>query len=194
MDTIEFRNQYRKTEIGANYSGIGHLLFTTISCLTVISVCLYNTNNIQKMEWVIIPFSFLFGNFAEYFGHKGPMHHKRKYLEKVFTRHTLQHHRFFSNDVMQCDGFRDFKMILFPPVLFIFFFVMSLPLTLVFSLGYYCIPVVAFIFYVLTSMELIAEEIEDPFGKDSNDLPTDSISKNIRKHVHEIFGYHPQHH
>ncbi len=72
---------------------------------------------------------------------------------------------------------------------FIFFFVMSLPLTLVFSLGYYCIPVVAFIFYVLTSMELIAEEIEDPFGKDSNDLPTDSISKNIRKHVHEIFNY-----
>lgn len=72
---------------------------------------------------------------------------------------------------------------------FIFFFVMSLPLTLVFSLGYYCIPVVAFIFYVLTSIELIAEEIEDPFGKDSNDLPTDTISKNIRKHVHEIFGH-----
>lgn len=71
---------------------------------------------------------------------------------------------------------------------FIFFFVMSLPLTLVFTLGYACIPVVAFIFYVLTSMELIAEEIEDPFGKDSNDLPTDTISKNIRKHVGEIFG------
>ncbi len=70
---------------------------------------------------------------------------------------------------------------------FIFFFVMSLPLTLVFTLGYACIPVVAFIFYVLTSMELIAEEIEDPFGKDSNDLPTDTICNNIRKHVKEIF-------
>lgn len=69
---------------------------------------------------------------------------------------------------------------------FIFFFVMTLPLTLVFSLGYYCIPVVAFIFYVLTSMELIAEEIEDPFGNDANDLPTYSICKNIRKHVVEI--------
>ena len=71
---------------------------------------------------------------------------------------------------------------------FIFFFVMSLPLTLVFSLGYYCIPVVAFIFYVLTSMEIIAEEIEDPFGKDDNDLPTDAMSKNIRKAVKEIMG------
>lgn len=70
---------------------------------------------------------------------------------------------------------------------FIFFFVMTLPFTMVFSLGYYCIPVVAFIFYALTSMELIAEEIEDPFGYDENDLPTESISKNIRKAVHEIF-------
>jgi putative membrane protein len=70
---------------------------------------------------------------------------------------------------------------------FIFFFVMTLPFTMVFSLGYYCIPVVAFIFYALTSMELIAEEIEDPFGHDENDLPTEAISKNIRKAVHEIF-------
>ena len=36
-------------------------------------------------------------------------------------------------------------------------------------------------------MELIAEEIEDPFGHDENDLPTEAISKNIRKAVHEIF-------
>ena len=71
---------------------------------------------------------------------------------------------------------------------FIFFFVMSLPFTMVFTLGYYCVPVVAFIFYVLASLELIAEEIEDPFGKDANDLPTDQISKNIRKSVTEILN------
>ena len=71
---------------------------------------------------------------------------------------------------------------------FIFFYIMSLPLTLTFGLGYYCIPVVAFVFYALTSLELISEEIEDPFGEDDNDLPTDTISKNIRKSVYEIFG------
>ena len=71
---------------------------------------------------------------------------------------------------------------------FIFFYVMSLPLTLVFSLGYWCIPVVVFIFYVLASLELIAEEIEEPFGKDDNDLPMETLSKNIRKHVYEIWG------
>lgn len=69
---------------------------------------------------------------------------------------------------------------------FIFFYVMTLPWGYVFNLGYLMIPVVAFIFYVLASLELIAEEIEDPFGVDSNDLPMDKISENIHKHVQEL--------
>lgn len=69
---------------------------------------------------------------------------------------------------------------------FIFFYIMSLPIGYVFSLGYYVIPVVAFVFYVLASLELIAEEIEDPFGGDENDVPTDKIAGNIHKHIAEI--------
>ncbi|RKS02069.1 MULTISPECIES: bestrophin family protein [unclassified Flavobacterium] len=69
---------------------------------------------------------------------------------------------------------------------FIFFYVMTLPFGYVFSLGYYVIPVVVFIFYVLASLELIAEEIEDPFGTDANDLPTGKIAENIKRHIEEI--------
>jgi ion channel-forming bestrophin family protein len=69
---------------------------------------------------------------------------------------------------------------------FIFFYVMTLPFGYVFNLGYYVIPVVCFIFYVLASLELIAEEIEDPFGGDSNDLPSAKIAANIHKHVYEV--------
>ena len=70
---------------------------------------------------------------------------------------------------------------------FIFFYVMTLPFGYAFSLGYYVVPVVVFIFYVLASLELIAEEIEDPFGNDENDLPTQKIAENIKKHVEELF-------
>ena len=69
---------------------------------------------------------------------------------------------------------------------FIFFYVMSLPFGYVFQLGYYVVPIVVFVFYVLASLELIAEEIEDPFGNDQNDLPLDMISENIRKNVEEL--------
>lgn len=71
---------------------------------------------------------------------------------------------------------------------FIFFYVMTLPYSFVISLGYIAIPVVAFIFYVLASLELIAEEIEDPFGGDENDLPMVKMGQNIKKHVAEILS------
>ena len=69
---------------------------------------------------------------------------------------------------------------------FIFFYIMTLPFGYVFQLGFYVIPVVAFIFYVLASLELIAEEIEDPFGGDENDVPTETLAQNIHRHVAEI--------
>jgi putative membrane protein len=71
---------------------------------------------------------------------------------------------------------------------FIFFYIMTLPWGYVFSVGYFIIPIVIFIFYVLASLELIAEEIEDPFGTDANDLPTDDICEKIRLSVSEIMG------
>jgi putative membrane protein len=69
---------------------------------------------------------------------------------------------------------------------FVFIYVLTLPIGWVFSLGYFVIPIVPFILYVLASLELIAEEIEDPFGFDANDLPVDIICDNIEKHVSEI--------
>lgn len=69
---------------------------------------------------------------------------------------------------------------------FIFFYIMTLPFGYVFTLGYYVVPIVAFIFYVLASLEIIAEEIEEPFGADENDLPLGKISRNIQMHIGEL--------
>jgi len=71
---------------------------------------------------------------------------------------------------------------------FMFLYVITLPFGWVFSLGFYVVLIVPFILYVLASLELIAEEIEDPFGFDANDLPMDQICDNIEKHVGEILG------
>lgn len=69
---------------------------------------------------------------------------------------------------------------------FFFIYIMTLPFGYVFLLGFWMVPVVAIVFYVLGSLELIAEEIEDPFGRDSNDLPMEKIAENIKKHIREI--------
>ncbi|MDX5320865.1 MAG: hypothetical protein LPK45_07140 [Bacteroidota bacterium] len=69
---------------------------------------------------------------------------------------------------------------------FIFAYVMAMPFVLMNVYGYGLVPLVMFTLYVLASLELIAEEIEDPFGEDSNDLPTDAIAETIGKNLEEI--------
>src|ERR1044071_2810025 len=59
---------------------------------------------------------------------------------------------------------------------FIFIYIITLPFAFVTLSGYMTIPLVVIIAYVILSVELIAEEIEDPFGRDVNDLPTDELS------------------
>lgn len=69
---------------------------------------------------------------------------------------------------------------------FIFIYVGSIPLAFIPTFGYYSVIIAMFLFYVLVSMEILAEEIEDPFGMDDSDLPTDDLCVKIRANVTEI--------
>ena len=71
---------------------------------------------------------------------------------------------------------------------FIFFYIITLPIGFVAYFEYWAIPISVFVFYVLVSLEIIAEEIEMPFGLDANDLPTQKLSDMIRRNVDEIFA------
>jgi putative membrane protein len=44
-----------------------------------------------------------------------------------------------------------------------------------------------FVFYSFVSLEVIAEEIENPFGTDPNDLPINELTDKIRHNVNSIF-------
>jgi putative membrane protein len=68
----------------------------------------------------------------------------------------------------------------------IFLYVFSMPIGFSREFGFWSMPIVSLIFYVFGSIELLAEEIEDPFGTDANDLPTDQIHQTISKNLKEI--------
>lgn len=69
---------------------------------------------------------------------------------------------------------------------FIFIYIITLPFGFLETFGYYTIPTVLLVSFILLSVELIAEEIEDPFGRDVNDLPTDEICITIKGSAREI--------
>jgi putative membrane protein len=70
--------------------------------------------------------------------------------------------------------------------IFVSLYGLILPFGLYNDFGFYAIPLTMFIFFAMLGLELMAEEIEEPFGLDCNDLPTGDIALTIKKNVFEI--------
>lgn len=74
---------------------------------------------------------------------------------------------------------------------FLLVYAITLPVGFITAIGYWTIPLVLLAFYFLISIELISEEIEDPFGKDLNDLPLNELTIKIKANVLEIIDDNP---
>ena len=77
--------------------------------------------------------------------------------------------------------------------LFIMLYVAILPFTVITAFGYFTIPAVLLASYILVGLEMIGEEIEEPFGLERNDLPLNQLSQLIRVNVHDILQIHLPH-
>lgn len=116
------RARFRDQCISPRYSGVAHLLFTSSVSLAIVVSCAAGVRAPRWWELVTLPATFLFANFVEYRAHRGVMHHRTPPFSLVFERHTPSHHGFFTHDAMAAESPRDYYMVLFPPVLIVFFF------------------------------------------------------------------------
>jgi hypothetical protein len=145
-----YREQYRREHIPPRYQGWRHLMFTFGIGGAAMIAAILQLGQVRTLEWLAIPLTFLYSNFAEYWGHRGPMHHLKRGLELVYERHTRQHHRFFTDQHMELDGWRDLRAVLFPPILMTFFLAaFALPVGLL--LAWATTPNVAWL-YIATSL------------------------------------------
>lgn len=117
----EFRHKYRSNVIGPMYNGYAHLAFVVTGSTLVMVAAALQINNPHWTDWICIPVTFIVANFVEYFGHRGPMHHYFKQFGLMFHRHTNEHHQFFTENWMTCRSQRDFKIVLFPPIMLFFY-------------------------------------------------------------------------
>lgn len=69
---------------------------------------------------------------------------------------------------------------------FIFTYTITLPFGLAHDFHYWTVPIATFILYIFGSLELLAEEIEEPFGLDNNDISTDELAAKIKANLNEI--------
>jgi len=134
----QYRKDYHLKYASRFYNGWAHLSLTVLTCLAVLTGCVVMLNDIMPLEWLVVPVTLFYANLVEYLGHKGPMHKKTRFLEEIFLRHAQEHHSFFTREYTTFDNSRDFKAVLFPPVMLLFFF------------GFFATPVWVIIHYTLS--------------------------------------------
>ncbi|MDE3012016.1 MAG: hypothetical protein KGI67_14115, partial [Pseudomonadota bacterium] len=70
----------------------------------------------------------------------------------------------------------------------VYLYCMLLPFGLLDSIGIMTPVMVAFVAYTFFAIEAMADEIENPFGTDANDLPLDGLSRDIEIAMRDLLG------
>ncbi|MBF2047275.1 MAG: hypothetical protein IGS54_07915 [Elainella sp. C42_A2020_010] len=68
---------------------------------------------------------------------------------------------------------------------------LTLPFQFVSQLGWWTAPMVALMSFTLFGIEEIGVEIENPFGRDPNDLPLDQICETMQRNIEDLISLTP---
>lgn len=153
----DYRETYRSRVTGW-YNGWLHVFVIYTIGLTSLYIYISNMKGISALEWLTVPLVFLMCNFFEWWLHRYIMHRPSKVplFRAVYSRHTLMHHQFFTEQEMRFAGHHDWRVTFFPPYSLVVFTLMSIPAALFF--GWALSPNVGWLFIsVTTSMYLIYE-------------------------------------
>ncbi len=129
---IEFRREYRSRILGW-YDGYIHVLIIYAMGAAAFYIYVEHIHDVRWLEWITVPFAFVFTNLFEWGVHKYVMHRpvNIKGLRAIYERHTLNHHQFFSDEEMRFRDPKDWRVTLFPPYALVVFILMSIPLAAV---------------------------------------------------------------
>jgi hypothetical protein len=152
-----YRANYRY-RIAGWYNGWLHVFVIYVIGFTALSIYFGNVSNLRWWELAIVPVTFLFANFFEWWIHRFVMHRPSqvKAFRAIYNRHTLMHHQFFTEKEMRFADHGDWRVTFFPPYALVTFTMMSIPPALVF--GWLVSPNVGWLLIsTTTSMYLIYE-------------------------------------
>jgi hypothetical protein len=132
-DVAEFRGVFRGRRTPIWLSGWRHFAGITLLGIGATAFSAHMVRSPAWWEWAAIPVAFLIANFVEWITHKNPMHHPMRPLAIMYEKHTLEHHRFYTQEAMETESPDDFDAVLFSlPSLAFFLLGMGLPIALLF--------------------------------------------------------------
>lgn len=128
----EYRADYRR-RIAGWYNGFVHVVVIYTIGIAAFVIYLSHIHAVRWWEWLTVPVVFLLCNIFEWFLHRYVMHRPQtnKGLRAIYTRHTLMHHQFFTDNEMRFADHKDWRVTFFPPYALVVFILMSIPAALV---------------------------------------------------------------
>ncbi len=147
---IAFRKKYR-ARIDGWYNGFAHVAIIYIIGSVSMWIYIQHIENVQWWEYLTIPVVGLGCNIFEWYLHRYVMHKPRKWkgFRAIYDRHTLNHHRFFTDQEMRFRDVTDWRVTFFPPYALIIFILVSIPGVIV--CGYLITPNVGWLLICTTT-------------------------------------------
>jgi hypothetical protein len=121
-----FREEYRSRIVGW-YNGYFHVAVIYALGAASLWYVLAHVRDVAWWEWLTIPIVAFLANVFEWAVHRYVMHRPiaSRGTRAVYTRHTLNHHQFFSDQEMRFRDHRDWRVTVFPPFALVTFIMMS---------------------------------------------------------------------
>jgi len=147
---LGYRKEYR-SRIAGWYNGYVHIFVVYAIGLTALYIFTSHIESVLWWQWLTIPIIGLICNMFEWFLHMYVMHRPRNNsgLRSIYTRHTLNHHQFFTDGEMRFRDQKDWRVTVFPPYALVIFILMSIPGGLV--LGWLIAPNVGWLLMCSTT-------------------------------------------
>ena len=124
----KYRENYRQRVAGW-YNGWLHIALIYIIGFTALYVYIANLHDLRWWEYLAIPVVFMFANFFEWWIHRYVMHRPSNspVFRAIYSRHTMMHHQFFTEQEMRFADHYDWRVTFFPPYALVVFTFMSIP-------------------------------------------------------------------
>jgi ion channel-forming bestrophin family protein len=68
----------------------------------------------------------------------------------------------------------------------VYLYFLTLPFGIFYEMGFWSIPLVMILYYIVAGIEIISNEIENPFHGDPNDLPVQKYINNLKQEIENI--------
>jgi hypothetical protein len=116
--TYQFRQRYRAA-ISKKYNAYFHAGFVFGVGLAFVVYQIMQLTMMPVWQLFALPVGWVIFNFAIYFIHRELGHVKRSWAKLFYQRHSGDHHTFFTDEDYCFEELKDFRVILFPPLLII---------------------------------------------------------------------------